>query len=156
MSSAQGRAYACQVMPAMAHRVILNDELRGDGRAETEREGCCLLQLVIRERAYSVGCLTAVPAQKFKRGCFRYFCLILCMFGIYLGDNLPCNVRNGLAAGDCSRSLNLNGVHAGDVMHYDADRATISGRYWCAPFRFRESFKKGRQEGSAFLYSIGQ
>jgi hypothetical protein len=48
-SSTQCRADARQVVPAVPERVILNDELRGDRRAEAQREGRRLIQLVIRE-----------------------------------------------------------------------------------------------------------
>ena len=69
---AQGFTDARQVVPAVPQCVVLNDELRGDRRAEAQREGRRLIQLVIRERAYCGGGLTTVPAQEFKRGGLRY------------------------------------------------------------------------------------
>ena len=60
------------MVPAVPQRMVLNDELRGDRRAETQRKGRCPIQFFIRERAYRGGRLTAVPAQEFERGSFRY------------------------------------------------------------------------------------
>ena len=91
--------------------MVLNDELRGDRRAEAQREGRCAVQLVIRERAYCDGRLTTVSAQEFERRGLRYPRLVVGMPGIQLGDNLPGDVCNGLAAGDCSREINLSALN---------------------------------------------
>src|SRR6266498_4577649 len=101
--------------------MVLNDELRGDRRTEAQREGSRPVQLVIRERAYRGGRLTTVTAQEFERGGLRYTRLVLGVLGVQFGDNLPRDVRNGLAAGDCSREINLNRIDAGDVAHDNAD-----------------------------------
>jgi hypothetical protein len=39
------------VVPAMTQRMVLDDKLRGDWRAETQREGSCLVRLLIRKLA---------------------------------------------------------------------------------------------------------
>ena len=52
----------------MPQRVVLDDELRGDRRAEAQREWRGLVELFIRERAYRGGRFTAVAAQEFERG----------------------------------------------------------------------------------------
>src|SRR5580698_3326571 len=61
-----------EVMPTVPHRVILNHELRGNRRAETEREGRRAVQLSIRECADRRGRLTAILPQKFERLRLRY------------------------------------------------------------------------------------
>ena len=78
--------------------VVLQDELRGDRRGEAQREGRRSVQIVIRERPHRGGRLATVPAQEFERGGLRYPRLVAGMFGIHLGDTLPRDVRNGLAA----------------------------------------------------------
>src|SRR6266508_461052 len=102
--------------------MVLNDELRGDRCTKAQREGRRPVQLVLRERAYRGGRLTTVPAQEVKRGDLRYPRLVVCVLGIHPGDNLVRDVRNGLAAGDCSRKINLNRVDAGNMVRDDADR----------------------------------
>jgi hypothetical protein len=87
------------MMPTVPERMILNDELSGDRRAETQREWRCTIQFFIRERAYRGGRLTAVPAQEFKRGGFGHLGIFLGMFSVQLGDNFPRDIRNRLAAG---------------------------------------------------------
>src|SRR5262245_36497951 len=136
--------------------MVLNDELRGDRRAEAQRERRGPVQLVIRERAYRGGRLTTVPAQEFDRGGLRYPNLVMGVPGVQLGDNLPRDVHNGLAAGDCSREINLDRIDAGDVAHDDADRTAVTSRHRRAPFRLRDSFSEGSQGGGAFLNPISQ
>ncbi len=93
--------------------MVFNDELRGDRRAKAQREGRCPVQLVIRKLAYRSDRLATVPAQEFERCGLGYSRLVPGMLAIQLGDNLPGDVRNGLAAGDCSRETNLNRVDGG-------------------------------------------
>jgi hypothetical protein len=157
-SSPPSRADARQVVPAVPYRVVFNDELRGDRCAEAQGEGRRLVQLFIRERAYRGGRLTTVPTQEFECGGLRYPCLVVGMLRIQLGDNLPRDVRSGLAAGDCSREINLNRVDAGNMVHDDADRTAVppTFRDWCTPLLFRESFNKGGQAGSPYLDAISQ
>jgi len=57
--------------------VVLNDELRSDRRAETQRKGSCAIQFFIRERAYCGGRLMTVPTQKFERGGLRYLSMLV-------------------------------------------------------------------------------
>src|SRR5215216_3743086 len=143
MSSAQGRADARQVVPAMPECVVFNDELRCNRRAVAHREGRRSVQLLIRERANRGGRLAAVPAQEVERCLLCYLCLLLGMLGIQAGDNLPGDVSNSLTAGDCTRQLNLNGVDACNVVHYDADSTAVTTRHRRTPLLVRKSFGKG-------------
>jgi hypothetical protein len=136
--------------------VVLNDELRSDRRAETQRKGSCAIQFFIRELAYCGGRLMTVPTQKFERGCLRYRSMLVGMLGIQLGDHIPRDFHNGLAAGDCSRDINFDRVHAGNMVHDYASRTTVRRRHWRAPFLFGESISKGSQDGSTFLDAISQ
>ena len=138
MSPAQGRADARQVVPAVAQCVVLNDELRGDRCAIAQREGRRAIQLVIRKRAYRSGRFTTVPAQEFECDSFRDPRLFVGMLGIQVGDNVPGDVGNGLATGNCPREINLNRIDAGNMMHDDADRTAVSPtlRHWRTPLLF--------------------
>jgi hypothetical protein len=62
--------------------VVLNDELRGDWRAEAQGERRRLIQLVIRECANCSGRLTTIPAQEFDRGTSGHLGIFLGMFSI--------------------------------------------------------------------------
>src|SRR5262245_117618 len=135
-STSQDCADASKVVPGVPECVVLNDKLCGYGGPEAQRERRCLVQLVIRERAHRVSRLATVLPQEFERGGLRYPLLLLCMLGIYLRDNLPRDVRNGLAAGDGSGSIDLNRVHVANVMHDDADPTAICLGHRCAPLRF--------------------
>ena len=72
LSAANGGANTRQMVPAVPQRVVLDDELRGDSRAQAQREGRGAVQFVIREGAHSGSRLVGVPAQEFERGGLRY------------------------------------------------------------------------------------
>jgi hypothetical protein len=101
----------------MPQCVVLNHELRGDRRAEAQRKGSCSIQLFIRELAHGIGRLTTVPPQEFERACFCFRSVLVRMLGIQLGDGVPRDVRNSFSSRDCSRDINLDGVHAGNMVH---------------------------------------
>ena len=62
------------------------------------------------------------------------------MFGIQLCDNLPRDIRNRFATGNCSRNVNLDWIHAGNMMNDKADRTTIKGalKVWLKNKMFKE------------------
>jgi hypothetical protein len=72
------------------------------------------------------------------------------VLGIQLGDHIPRDIHS-FAAGDGSRDIDLDWIHAGHVMNDDADRAPVRGRYRSAPFSLGKSFSESRQSGCAFL-----
>src|SRR5215472_6261800 len=94
--STQCRADARQVVLAVPERVILNDELRGDRRAETQRKRRRLIQLVIRKCANCRGRLMTVPEQEFERRSSGHLGIFLGMYPVQLGDNSPCDVCNSI------------------------------------------------------------
>src|SRR5437879_12467408 len=129
----------------MPQRVVLHDELRCDRRGEAQREGSRPVELLIREFANGYGGLPTVLPQEFERGGLRDPRLIAGMLGVHLGDSLPRDTRHGLAAGDCSRQINLNRVDTGNMVDDDAERTAVSPttRDRGTPLRFGESFRKG-------------
>jgi hypothetical protein len=96
--------------------MVFNDELCGDRRPEAQRKWSCAIQFFIRECANCICRFMAVPAQEFERRGFRYLSLLVSVLGIQLGDDIPCDVPNGLPAGDRSRDINLDRVHAGNMV----------------------------------------
>jgi hypothetical protein len=121
-------------MPTVPQCVILNYELSGDWRAEAQREWRRSIQLFIRERAYRGRGFTTIAAQEFKRRSFCCPSVFLGMLGIYARNNFPGDVRNCLATGDCSRDVNLNRVHEGNMMHDHANGTAVGARYGRVPF----------------------
>src|SRR5690348_8940250 len=88
-SSTQSFSDTRQVMPAVPKRVVFNNELGGDRRAEAQGEGCCAVQLVVRECANRVSRGATVSAQQFDRGRLGHICLIVGMFRVQLRDSIP-------------------------------------------------------------------
>jgi hypothetical protein len=72
LSAAKGGANTRQMVPAVPQRVVLDGELRGDRRAEAQREWGGAIQFVIREGPHCSSRFAAVPAQEFERCGFRY------------------------------------------------------------------------------------
>src|SRR5580693_10350500 len=107
------------MVPAVPERMIFDDELRSDRRAETQREWRGTIQFFIRERAYRGARLPAVLTQEFKGGSFSHLGIFPCMFSVQLGDNFPGDIRNGPAFGDCPREINFDRIDTRNVMHDD-------------------------------------
>src|SRR4051794_12869497 len=113
------------MMPAMPKRVILNDELRRYRSAETKRERSGPIQLFVRKCAHRFRSVSAVYAQKFERLGFLNGRVLACVLRVQLGDGLPGDIGDWLAGCNCLRKLNLDGVHAGNMMHHRTDRTPI-------------------------------
>src|SRR5574337_1280448 len=94
--------------------------------------------------------MPAMP-QQFERGRFGNLGIVLSMFGVQLRDGFPRDLRNTFAAGDYARDINLDRIHAGNVVNHNPDGALIGRRNRCAPFALRKSFSESRQGGSAFF-----
>src|SRR6185369_14394279 len=119
-------------------------------------DGSHPVQLFIREDADGGGGLPTVPAQQFESTGLGDACVLLSMFGIDVGDKLPSNLWRSLAAGDGSRQIDLDWVHAGNMVHDHADRAPVLGRHGRTPLGVREPFRKRGQTGGAFFDAIRQ
>src|SRR5215470_8854927 len=124
----------CQVMPAVPHCMVFNNELSCHGRTETQRERRRVVEFSIREGSYRSGRLAAVLPQEFERSRLRHLSVVFGMFGIQLCDVLPRDVRNGPATGDCSREVNLDWIHTGNMVNDNTNGALVRGRHECVPF----------------------
>ena len=90
------------------------------GAPKLSENGAARSKFLIREFAYSGSSLSAIPAQQFERRSLRDLRPLAGMPGIYLIDNLRGDVRNDLATGDSSRDIDLDWVHAGNMVHNHA------------------------------------
>src|SRR5215469_17014106 len=121
------------MVPAMPHCMVLYNELSRHWRPKTQRERRRVIEFLIREGSHRSGRLTAVLPQEFERGRLRNLSIVLSMFGIQLCDDVPCDIRHGPATGDCSRDINLDWIHGGNMVNDNSDRAVVRGRDRCAP-----------------------
>ena len=117
----------------MPHCMVLNNKLSRHWRAKTQRERRRVIEVLIREGSHRSRRLPAVLPQEFERGRLQNLNIVLRMFGIQLCDDLPRDIRNRPAAGDYSRDLNLDWIHAGNMVNDNADGALVRGRDRCAP-----------------------
>jgi hypothetical protein len=132
----------------MPHRVILQHELAGERRVAIERHRRGAIQLFIAESADRGSRRSAVGFQQRKRGFFRGRVMLLCMVAVYVSDNVPGHAGNGLARGEQARQMDFDGIHAGNVMHYDADLASVLGEAR-VPLCFGQGARKGGECGGA-------
>jgi hypothetical protein len=114
--------------------MVFDNELSGHRRAETQRERCRVVEFLIRESPHRRSRLAAVLPQQAERGGLRNLLIVLSMLRIQLRNDPPRDIRNGPAIGDCSRDINLDWLHGGNMMNDNSDRAVVRGRDRCAPF----------------------
>ncbi len=98
--AAESLADTCQVVPAVAECVILDDKLRGDRCAEAQREGCGPVQLFIGELTHCRCGVEIVVAQEFERGGFADPPVVAGMLAVQLRDHFPCDVCDRFATAD--------------------------------------------------------
>jgi len=65
--------------------VVFDDELRGDGSAEAEGEGCRGVELLVGEGANGGGGFAAVAPEQFESGGFGDLCVFDGMIAVELG-----------------------------------------------------------------------
>ena len=124
-----------EVVPAMPHCMVLDNELCRHRRAKSQRERGRVVEFLIRESSNCRGSPAAVLPQEFERGRLRDLSTVLSMLRIQLRHDLPRDIRNGFATGDGSGDINLDWIHAGNMVNDNSDRAVVGGRDRCPPFR---------------------
>ena len=70
--------------------------------------------------------------------------------GIHLVDVIPRHARHRLAGGKRLRQLDLHRIHAGDVMHDDADLAAVLGERVCHSASVRALANAAERAGALF------
>ena len=131
--------------------MILDYELSRDRRAEAQRERSGAIQLFIRERAYCRGGIATIASQKFDGCGLGHAGIFPGVLLVQLRDRLPGDFRDGFAAGDGPREIDLDRVHKRDMVHDGANGTAVGGRDRRKPLRCRESFGVSGQAGSAFF-----
>lgn len=144
-SAAKSGSNPREVVPTVPQGVILDDELSSYRCAKAQRKWRGAIQFIVSKGTYRGGCLTAVSAQQFESGGLGHFRMFAGVVCIELGDRLPGNIHDRLTGSDGSRYIDLDGIHAGDVVHNHSGRTTVVSGIgaWRAPFRFREPFCEG-------------
>jgi hypothetical protein len=75
--------------------------------------------------------------------------------GIHLVDLIHGHARHRPSSGNRLRQLDLERIHACDVMHGDADLASVF-RHTCLPLGVRKGARESGQGGGPLLESIGK
>lgn len=142
-------------MIAVPNGVIFEHELARERRVGVERHRSGLRQLRVRERPDG-GCRSqAVLLQQCDGGFPCDVGVLRCMTRVHLVDSGHRDAGDGLAVRNGHRELNLERVHAGDMMHDDAHRAPV---VWNAslPFRVGERGREGSEGLNSLFETIGQ
>src|SRR5437764_7779534 len=113
------------MMPAMPKGVILDHELRGHWSAKTKGKGSGAIELFVRKCAHCFRSLAAVCPEELEGLKLVDGHVLACMLRVQVGDRLPRNVSDWLAGRDSLSKLDLNGVHARNMMHHGTDGAPV-------------------------------
>src|SRR5438270_10932323 len=98
--------------------MILDDKLARERSIAIERHGGCAIQFVIGKGAYGSGRSGTVLCQQRESSAL---CNALIPFGvvaIHCVNGIPRQASNRLARGKQPGQVNLDGIYAGDMMHY--------------------------------------
>ena len=121
-------------MIAMPHGVILEKELARQRGVRVERHRSSSIKLLIAQRADRGRGGRAVLPEEIQRRLFRHRVIVPGVRGIDLVHLFRRDAHNRLASGEYLRQLNLQRIHAGDVMDDDSNLAAVSGKT-CLPLR---------------------
>jgi hypothetical protein len=80
--------------------------------------------------------------KKLERSSLRNVGIVLRVFGVDLGDNAPSHIGDGIATGDGAGDIDLDGIHGADMMHEDADGATVAAPIRASAIRLRSALRK--------------
>ena len=142
-------------MIAVPDGVILEHELAGERRIGIERHWGRLRELFVRERAKRGRSCRAVFLEQLDGGFSGDVRILGRMTGVHLVDVGHRHAGYRLAFRDGQRELNFERVHAGDVVHDDADGAAV---VWDAglPFGVGERGREGSQGSNSVFEAVGQ
>jgi len=155
---AQGFADASEVVPTVADGVVFDDELRGDGSAEAEREGRGGVKLFVCESSNGGGGFATITAKQFERPSLGDLGVVGGVIAVQLRDSLPGDIGEGFAAADGAGEVHFYGIDEGDVVNDDANGPAVSGigRPGGTPLGFGKAFHERGQTCGAFFDTIGQ
>ena len=154
--SPQRRANLREVMIAVAHRVILEHELARDRRVAVERDRRGAIELLVAQRAdRGRGRRAVLPQQIDALRVLRRRIVLGRVGGVHRVHVVHVTPAPACRATTICASVNLERVHAGDVVHDDADLAAVMGDARL-PLRVGEAGREGRQRLRALLEPVGQ
>ena len=125
------------------------------GASEYSEAGSGAVQRLVAQRADGRRGGGAVALEQIHRRLFRHGVVLLGVPGIHLVDDIPRHARDRIPAGENLRQLDLDRVHARDVVHGDADLASVLGHAGL-PLFVREAAGERRQRARPLLEAIGQ
>ena len=142
-------------MIAMPDGVIFEHELAGERRVGVERHGSRLRELGVSERPDRGRGRQSVLLQQFNGGFSGDPGVLRRVMRVHLVDVGHRHARHRISIGDSQRELNLERVHAGDMMYDDADGAAV---VWNAslPLRIGERGREGSEGSNSVFEAVGQ
>src|SRR5262249_48921585 len=139
-----------EVVEAVPHRVILEEELARERRIPVHRVGSNAVEIRLRDGAER-GCrrrgILLYQGDRFRLADAVEIARVLGVDGVHV---VPRDVIDDAAAGQLLRQPDLERVHAGHMMHHDADLAAVV-RNRRLPVRVAQSFGERDQGGGALL-----
>ena len=119
--TAYGGPDAGEMVVAVAHGVIFQHELAGEGCVAVERNGGGAIQILIAEGANGCCGRSTVGCQQGERRFPGGIGMFIGVIPVHGGDAVPGNTGNGLAFGEEAGELDLNGIHTGYMVDDYAD-----------------------------------
>ena len=139
----------------MPDGVILEHELARERRVIAERHRGRAIEVFVPECPNGRCRSRAVETEQIQRCRLRDGVVLHGVPCVHLVDSAPGHARHRLSCGDRLRDLNLQRVHAGDVVHDDADLASVPG-HACLPLGIGEATGKRCERGGALLKAFGE
>ena len=100
----------------MAHRMILKYELAGERSIAIERHGRGAIQIFIAKSTYCRGRRSTVVCQQGERGFLRNAVILFRVVAVHRVDGVPGHAGDWLAGSQQLREVDLDRVHAGNVI----------------------------------------
>src|SRR5260221_12285631 len=127
MLTAERRSDPSKVMIAVAHGMILKHELAGERSIAIKRHWRGAIQFLIAKSTYLRGRRGTVGRQQGERGFLCDGIILFRMVSVHGIDGVPGNAGDWLAASEHTCQVDLDRVHAGNMMHHYANLASVLG-----------------------------
>src|SRR6266480_3618205 len=114
-------------MEAVAERMVLYEELRGERRVRIERYRGGAIQLVVGEPTNGFRCGLRVPTKEVESVAFWDGAVLTGVFRVDVRHVIPRDARDGLPVRELAGEIDFQRVHGCHVMDHHADRAAVGG-----------------------------
>jgi hypothetical protein len=139
----------------MPDGVILEHERACERSVGVERQRRRPIEFRVAESPDGGRGSRAVAPEQIERDLFRHGVVLRGVPGIHLVDDIHRHAHHGVAGRERLCQMDLHRVHAGDVMHDDADLAPIL-RDAYLPLGFREGAGGGDKSAGPLFETIGE